>query len=1056
MRSGLIVPSWYNGQFARYGSESEASHLREGLVAAWLSFLGPTGGTLHDMSGRGNHGVLTNMDVGTDWFATVDRWGNTIYALDFDGINDTIITALDLGSFSAITFSCWLKWGGKTGIQRIMHDGGGVYTSIYLATGAVTRIYFGTAGWANNFAVASAVENIPTDWFHVAGVYLGSSYARIYVNGVLIDEDTTDIDASSANPGLDFSIAYNGDFDGEISMALIHNRALTTGEIQELFENPYAMWQRRSRVFGVTEEVITPSPAASLSRGAWQSQFRRGAWQYQAVERTANFSDTLAVTDSLSFDMGKVVSESISFTDLIGLGTTKNVSDILAITDSVALAIAQEFSDNLSVSDDLSLNIGKNFSEVVSLLDSFVTSMGVAFSDILSINDNVALQVSKPFSDSLGITDDFAILLSRAFADLLGLTDTVVFGIGKNFPETLSLTDVLGRVIAYSRSYSDTLGITDDLALTFSKNLADSLGITDAVILSIGAIVHTLNFSENLAISDSLSKYIGKSFSDVITFADDIFRALTYGAELLGNKEIARILADPSAEAAPWMTYIAIGESDIAEDEVHDSALYNEIHRKEGTVWVVRNTFFIKATFGQDEPTGDGYTIKEIGIFDDPTAGILGRRWVLGAFVDKDNLDEVVVECAVTILRGEIESHAEGFTETMGFTDSLSIAFTHGRNFSDTLDISDSLSMVHTVNWPTDAIFNDVIVDGNYLYAAFEDVVDGGGVVAFDITDPTNPVRAGYLNLTATQADAPKRVRQNGNWLYTSDRHGIRTVDVTDNLNMLLGQELVIIAAPASIGGVPTVAINGTDLYHQGQNLGLRKYDATDPTALTLLDILVHGTVHWDLDVGGSPPECSYPAWYAEFAGHGDAFQTDECVVVDGTYVYAASDNTIWVMTHAGSFPTAGVAGNLIACHTCQVGPGGVRTMLAHAGDGGIVMSYGTTNGPNPTYGYLASAPDPVLSSQPVANANVGALAAPVNGYSKFETDGNEGYIVGRPGLVILTQATGAILNTIVGTYRGHVVSGNYLFAAKEAFPSVVDIYDISTPVSPVLVGTAT
>jgi hypothetical protein len=59
--------------------------LRQGLVGAWCPSLGPSGYTLLDRSGYGNHGTLTNMDAGTDWVGS--RYG---WALDFDGTDDGI------------------------------------------------------------------------------------------------------------------------------------------------------------------------------------------------------------------------------------------------------------------------------------------------------------------------------------------------------------------------------------------------------------------------------------------------------------------------------------------------------------------------------------------------------------------------------------------------------------------------------------------------------------------------------------------------------------------------------------------------------------------------------------------------------------------------------------------------------------------------------------------------------------------------------------------------------------------------------------------------------
>ena len=69
------------------------------------------------------------------------------------------------------------------------------------------------------------------------------------------------------------------------------------------------------------------------------------------------------------------------------------------------------------------------------------------------------------------------------------------------------------------------------------------------------------------------------------------------------SKTISLILAKPFNESASWMTYIAISGSDATPE----GFLLDEFYRKLGTVKVVRNTYFISATFGQDEPGKEGY-----------------------------------------------------------------------------------------------------------------------------------------------------------------------------------------------------------------------------------------------------------------------------------------------------------------------------------------------------------------------------------------------------------------------------------------------------------------
>ena len=116
------------------------------------------------------------------------------------------------------------------------------------------------------------------------------------------------------------------------------------------------------------------------------------------------------------------------------------------------------------------------------------------------------------------------------------------------------------------------------------------------------------------------------------------------------GESLVDVLAYPGSYSTAWMPYLAIGESNLVVGLTPNMA--EEIYRKIGSVHAIRNTYFIEATFGLDEPTGDGYELREIGLVDAEDEGNLVIRWTLNTETDKDNLDDVDMECAVTILHG--------------------------------------------------------------------------------------------------------------------------------------------------------------------------------------------------------------------------------------------------------------------------------------------------------------------------------------------------------------------------------------------------------------------
>jgi len=98
----MILPASYANGFAPRDGQPLYPSLWRGCVGAWNPGLGPSGLTLRDWSGFGDHGTLTNMDAGSDWIVNSGR-----YALDFDGTNDHTVHSTSIKLSGAFTVSWW-------------------------------------------------------------------------------------------------------------------------------------------------------------------------------------------------------------------------------------------------------------------------------------------------------------------------------------------------------------------------------------------------------------------------------------------------------------------------------------------------------------------------------------------------------------------------------------------------------------------------------------------------------------------------------------------------------------------------------------------------------------------------------------------------------------------------------------------------------------------------------------------------------------------------------------------------------------------------------------
>lgn len=94
-------------------------------------------------------------------------------------------------------------------------------------------------------------------------------------------------------------------------------------------------------------------------------------------------------------------------------------------------------------------------------------------------------------------------------------------------------------------------------------------------------------------------------------------------------------------------SHIAVGDSSIGA-VVTDTALNSEVFRNtlnQAIKDTGAGTYFFEIKIGLTE--GNGFTIKEVGVFDAPSAGNMGTRDILPVFVEKTS--EFVLEIGVTI-----------------------------------------------------------------------------------------------------------------------------------------------------------------------------------------------------------------------------------------------------------------------------------------------------------------------------------------------------------------------------------------------------------------------
>ena len=250
VRARLHTPSWRQG-FARYQCRSAYPGLWDGLVGAWLPALGPTGLTLYDIGGRGNHGTLINMAPAADW-VTTGRQGLP-HALDFDGVGAFANLGTNvIRGLERFSFCFWYNPAVNpqpAAFAGILHT----HYNDFRITACVDdprALYFRSSDDLGipNFSTTADVFPL-NEWSLVSGTWDGLNYVW-YVNGNR-DTATTGTPGGTVTSTLPLLMGLYGTshFQGKLSNLSIHNRVLAPNEIQTLYRDPPALVRCRAMLF---------------------------------------------------------------------------------------------------------------------------------------------------------------------------------------------------------------------------------------------------------------------------------------------------------------------------------------------------------------------------------------------------------------------------------------------------------------------------------------------------------------------------------------------------------------------------------------------------------------------------------------------------------------------------------------------------------------------------------------------------------------------------------------------------------------------------------------
>ncbi|QQS44625.1 LamG domain-containing protein [Candidatus Roizmanbacteria bacterium] len=215
-----------------------------------LDFEEATGQTAYDTSTNGNNGQLGSAS-GVDssdptWGLGPDHMAGS--AVELDGTDDYVRVAdsasLDFQNGS-ISVSMWVYWNGSSNYERILskaNTGSPYHGDFYLQINGAESPQkiigrFKTGSGTSENPIVETTTDFPTNqWVFVSATFnTNTNTSRLYINGALIDEDTSSTEEIVDNSGF-LCVGCNSsftssNFNGKIDNVRIYDYARTPAQI---------------------------------------------------------------------------------------------------------------------------------------------------------------------------------------------------------------------------------------------------------------------------------------------------------------------------------------------------------------------------------------------------------------------------------------------------------------------------------------------------------------------------------------------------------------------------------------------------------------------------------------------------------------------------------------------------------------------------------------------------------------------------------------------------------------------------------------------------------
>ena len=220
--------------------------INEGLVG-WWPMQDRGGAIAWDVSGYGNHGILTNMDPATDWVA-----GQNGYALNVDGSNEYVLTGIGQLPVGAAkrSFAMWVRATSTFNGFCLNYGTTGTGTQVYLGQynlGGGTKTIVGIGGAGSNVVGNTAIND--SRW-HLLGFAYDGTNLEIWLDGKSDGSAVKSPNTGTTGCRLGSALDNNQSWIGDLANARFWSSILTSGDWNRIYSEPWAgLWTPKTKTF---------------------------------------------------------------------------------------------------------------------------------------------------------------------------------------------------------------------------------------------------------------------------------------------------------------------------------------------------------------------------------------------------------------------------------------------------------------------------------------------------------------------------------------------------------------------------------------------------------------------------------------------------------------------------------------------------------------------------------------------------------------------------------------------------------------------------------------